>query len=202
MNEKAAYELTIAEKLELLTVPDKVDAIWARIEAMLDIDMPTDDGPEDPPVNPPSGSGLWNITGIAIFIAALIATIYFTNKKPNINSNTINTPRDSATTIINQPASTNNKPPPAELIPQSPQRIMQDSSASLQSSLPLPAIMDSLSFKGSDEPSPLLLDSAFNNLPATPVVTPPVDTGKKKGRGVKGITDDDYRIVPDKDSTP
>jgi len=199
MDEKAAYELTIAEKLEQLTVPDKVDAIWARIEALLDIDMPTDDGSGEPLVNPPSGSGLWNITGIALFIAALIATIYFTSKKPNINTNTINTPRDSVTTIINRPASTNNKPPPAELAPQPSQRSIPDSSASLQSSLPLPVSIDSLSFKGIDNPSALLSDSIANNLPATPVVTPPADTGKKKGRGVKGITDSDYRIVPDKD---
>ena len=44
MNNKQAYEITITSKLEALPLPDMEDAIWSRIEAQLDIDLPTDDG--------------------------------------------------------------------------------------------------------------------------------------------------------------
>src|SRR5688572_17584023 len=117
MNQKAAYEMTITEKLEQLTVPDKVDAIWARIETQLDIDMPTDEGASDPSLNPSSGNGLWNLA-IIVFIAALIAIIYFTNKKTNTNNNTYS---PDTKTIITSPGHTNDKPPPERNFVPAPQ---------------------------------------------------------------------------------
>ena len=44
MRNKETYELTITSKLEALPLPNLEDAIWSRIEAQLDIDLPTDDG--------------------------------------------------------------------------------------------------------------------------------------------------------------
>ena len=64
--------LTITEKQELLTVPDIVDAIWARIESQVDIDMPADYGALNPSPNPPAGTGSWNGVIMTIFIAALV----------------------------------------------------------------------------------------------------------------------------------
>ena len=58
MNERKAYEQTIKGKLEAIPLPDMEDAIWARIETQLDIDMPTDDGGGNAPSpNNPSGFG-------------------------------------------------------------------------------------------------------------------------------------------------
>lgn len=40
-----AYEQMIAEKLEGVEIPDMADAIWARIETALDVEMPVNDTP-------------------------------------------------------------------------------------------------------------------------------------------------------------
>src|SRR5215203_5122305 len=116
MHQKAGYEITITEKLEQLSVPDMVDAIWARIETQLDIDMPPDEGPSEPPATPRSGGWIGTI-----FIAAIVAIIYFTNVKNNNDNN--NLPVIPATpAIISAPGSENDKPPPSrQNIPLAPQ---------------------------------------------------------------------------------
>lgn len=201
MDQRAAYEMIIAEKLEQLSAPEQVDAIWARIEGMLDTEMPADDGPGDPPVTPPSGRRARRVGGVAIFFAALIATMYFINKKPITNTGNTTTPFDSTTTIIEHRNNANNKPPPVNSMQPSRQPV-PNKDAPVQPSVPLPVNMDSLLFKGRDVPAAVRTDSVMNSPPFTPVLTPPADTVKKKSRGVKGITDDDYRIVPKKDSVP
>ena len=75
MNQKKAYEQIITGKLEALPLPDLADAIWARIETQLDIDMPEGDG--GPGSGPSSGGGWIGGAGLFVFVAALI-TIFFT----------------------------------------------------------------------------------------------------------------------------
>ena len=48
MRKKETYEVTLTSKLEALPLPNLEHMIWSRIEAELDIDMPTDDGGEIP----------------------------------------------------------------------------------------------------------------------------------------------------------
>jgi hypothetical protein len=168
-----------------------VDAIWARIETRLDIDMPPDEGPADPPSTPPAGAGSWTRVVVTVFVAALIATIYFTNRKTNTNNNQSIAPDN--TTIITSPDNTNDKPPPARAILPSQQQIQQDRNAPLS----LPPNQDSFSTVGDGAGVPVP-DSIVTNpvlAPALPVILP-VDTSKKKGRGVQGINDGDYRITP------
>lgn len=195
MNQKAAYELTITEKLEQLTVPDMVDAIWARIETQLDIDMPPDQGPSEPPSSPLTGGGLW--IG-SLFIAALIATIYFITNKSNTNNNQQN-PADSIN-IINSPVNTIDRSPPSPDIQSSPTAVPGQNNS-------IPAIINNDSTV-----TPFLNDSIVNAIPdsigndlaidAPPITRQPDTVSKKKGRGVKGIKDSDYRIEPvKKDST-
>lgn len=195
MNQKAAYELTITEKLEQLTVPDMVDAIWARIETQLDIDMPPDQGPGEPPHSPLTGGGFW--IG-SLFIAALIATIYFITNKSNTNSNQQN-PEDSIK-IINSPINTIDRSPPLP-------GTQSSSTASPGQNNSIPVIINNDSTI-----TPALNDSIVNTvsdsigndlaIDAQPLTQQPDTTSKKKSRGVKGIKDSDYRIEPvKKDST-
>jgi hypothetical protein len=192
MDQKAAYEMTITEKLELLTVPDMVDAIWTRIETQLDIDMPPDEGPANPPSAPPAGAGSWTRVVITIFVAALVATIYFPNRKTNTNNKNQSISPDS-TTIITSPDNTNDKPPPARAILPSLQQIQPKKNTPL----PLPPNQDSFNTVGDGAGIPIP-DSVVSHpvsAPAPPVMSP-ADTSKKKGRGVQGIKDADYRITP------
>ena len=194
MDQKATYEITIAEKLEQLNVPDMVDAIWARIETQLDIDMPPDDAPAGG--QSPTGGGSWRIAGIIVFVAALVATLYFTNRKPTNNNQDKNI--ESPATITN-PGNTFDKPPPRTVTP-----VRQFAPATNGDALTnSPLLIDSSIDPAPDQQVP---ESRTDSLAVIPPVAPPVfvpgDTIGKKRRGVQGITDDDYRIVPKKkDST-
>ena len=82
MNLLPTYEQTIANKRGGIEVPDMADAIWGRIEAVLDVEMPE-------PVTPPPVQGkpfykhpaVWIISaGILAIIIALF--ILLRNEKP------------------------------------------------------------------------------------------------------------------------
>jgi hypothetical protein len=45
MNQLPTYEQTIAQKREEIEIPDMADAIWGRVEAALDVEMPVNDTP-------------------------------------------------------------------------------------------------------------------------------------------------------------
>jgi hypothetical protein len=190
MNNKLKYELTITEKLEQLSVPDAVDAIWARIEATLDLDMPTDEGPNEPPAGSPSGPGFW--FG-AVFLVALLSVVYFVNNKDVSQESGINiSPVTPA--VIQAPEGNIDKPPPL----QAGERIMSTGSGTpADTALTLPVENDPVVDAGTDLPLPRT-DSAHTRppieAPLIPVQIP--DTVPKKSRGVKGIKDGDYRIEP------
>ena len=202
MNQKATYELTITEKLEQLTAPDMVDAIWARIEAQLDIDLPTDDGPTNPPAAPKSGPTKWINRGFIIAAVAIVLIYFFNNRKQVIPSNDqptitapVTTPNNNASPVRNNSPGTNNANTP-----------QNNSSAPTTSSTGLP--VDSNATIPVTVPLQLAPDSntVQTNAPVVnlPLVTPQKNTppdSTKKGRGVKGITDSDYKIVPKKDSS-
>lgn len=196
MDQKAVYEITVTEKLEQLTVPDLADTIWARIETQLDIDMPTDDGPSEPPTKPSWGNGF----GLGlVFIAALISIIYFVNVKPNAAKND-STVSPETPTIISAPANENDKRPPSPniIIPSSP-IIRQNDSVNLPPDNAVTTVIDSAVGTGQT-----ITDSVKGEpVVLTPTIVNPtaVDTKAKKNRGVKGIQDADYRVVPAKKDT-
>ncbi len=198
MNERATYELTIAEKLEQLKAPQLVDSIWARIEAQLDLDMPTDDGPSNPPAPPTAGPGKWIGAGILGLILLFFAYQFINNKQQPAPAKqpVIETPASNSTT-----EQTAQPPPNNTAVPvQQPVRNKAangdvinkpDSSNNI---LPQPLVLPAQdNVAGNDEVLPA---APLNNVP--PVAAP--DTIPKKTRGVKGINNDDYRIVPKKDS--
>lgn len=45
MNILPTYEQMIAERMEGIEIPDMADAIWSRIEAALDVELPVEDKP-------------------------------------------------------------------------------------------------------------------------------------------------------------
>jgi hypothetical protein len=195
MDRKKAYEQIIAGKLEALPLPDMADAIWSRIETQLDWEMPTDDGGGSGP-GAPSGGNWMGRAGLFVFIAAFVTIflIYKNNKKAEPLVQPEPTVQPAQPPL---PAGTNNLinqgrkgeiplPQNQEVVPAT------RSGADSASSTPLPVTL-----------------APTDSVHQTTVIPPPfvpigADTAppKRKPRGVTGITDDDYRIVPDKkDST-
>jgi hypothetical protein len=206
MNQKATYEITITEKLGQLPLPDLRDAIWSRIEAQLDSDMPTDDNNDPGPSNnggPTSWRGL-KIFGSFIAIVAVI-TIFLTNKNNTPLPGAGNAPAPTSNgTMINKD-NTGISPPPLQR--------GGASSAMPPGTFPSEEIYTPVT--GSDSAfsqPPFTISPVVQDTPVTTVFNPPSkqetgppprqDTVQKKPRGVKGITDNDYRINLKKDSVP
>jgi cytoskeletal protein RodZ len=193
MDQRLSYEQLIAGKLQSIPVPDMSDAIWARVEAQLDIDMPTDDG-GSAPQSPPSGPGIigW---GLSVFVVVLISL--FLLYKNNSKNSPIQTP-----STTNQPISTpveNSAGPPEQdakdirrSITADPQTPVDNATVKQDSIAPDPIVVN----------TPLRVDSISREITQPPVASSlPRDTtatGKKK-KGVSGISEADYRIVPKKD---
>jgi hypothetical protein len=73
MNELPAYEQIIAEKLEGIEIPDMADAIWGRIEAALDVEMPVE--------APPQGTPFYKHPDTWVIIAMIIALFFLPHKR-------------------------------------------------------------------------------------------------------------------------
>lgn len=188
MNEHLPYEVIIAQKLQDLPSPDMADAIWTRIEKQLDIDMPTDDGGNAP--SSPTSGGWIGGAAFGLFVAALITIfLLYRNEKsttpqvqpqsipatqsPVENSNDTVRAAEPNNIILRPPASDAEPPPPGVAAPQA---TLPDSNAA----------------------------NEVTNLPdsvrSAPVISPPqqqpVQDSVKPRRGVAGISDSNYRIVP------
>jgi hypothetical protein len=79
-----AYEQTIAERLEGIEIPDMADAIWGRIAAALDVEMPVHDAPAAPEGTPFfKDPAVWVISaGILAIIIALFILFSSRNTTP------------------------------------------------------------------------------------------------------------------------
>lgn len=196
MNQRAQQEILIAEKLEQLSIPDMVDAIWSRIENQLDIDLPTDEGPGGPDAPSTPGKGAWVKPGIFLFVTAFFLAIYFINNKKDTNSNSI--PVETEKPVFISPDQKEAGPPGIQGV--GGQRSLQtDPNGQLipftdSGAADSPGPIDNL--QTDSNPLPVNDDSPVISLPPVDVIKP--DTGKKKSRGVKGINPGDYKVVPSK----
>jgi hypothetical protein len=193
MDQRLKYEQLIAGKLESLPFPDMEDAIWARVKAQLDIDLPPGDDEGGAPQSP-TGPGIvgW---GLSIVIIALV-TAFFINKNPKAKElKNITAPTEQ----IILPAEQTKGPPgtatslpsgsrPVKNLPGSP--LIQNTVDSVQQqdiTIILPNAIDSS--KGNPAP-PVTLNVPTDSIPSV----------KKKGKGISGMKDEDYKIVPKKDN--
>lgn len=192
MNERKAYEQTIKGKLEAIPLPDMADAIWARIETQLDIDMPTDgSGGDAPSPNNPSGFGWIGGVGIIIFVVALIS-IFINNDKTNTEptptpTETSITPRDTVTPSVTPITNQEDDPvvvKPSNRLGAPPIDTSNASTPNLAPPFVAPVVNDTT--------------SAVSRATVPDVQLPDTTAPKKKGRGVQGINDNHYRIVPAK----
>lgn len=197
MDQKTTYEQLITEKLEGMPVPDMADAIWARIETQLDLDMPTDDGGSDPAPDAPSGSGWVGGAGLFAFVVALV-TLFIINKNHKKKEPVI--PSTNTTQKINDVQ--NSK---AEVAPDSLKQVDWRPQAVIPENPVNPTLIPQDDTRKEDTiaivPQAVLIQPFVpDTIHTITTMTPPKvnqDTVKpKKSRGVPNITDNDYRIVP------
>jgi hypothetical protein len=186
MSQPTTYEQLIAQKLQELAVPDQADAIWATIEQQLNIEMP----------NSSSGSGglnnsNWWIGGGSLFtLLVAIATYIYVSKQDLESEKPIK--EKPAAIQHHQPLKNNedmssHKLSPIEIRQNKPTTAPEANGQEVEETEPS-------SVKETVESAPV------QNVAAPAVLPLPPDTvvAKKKPRGVKGISSEDYRIVPSK----
>ena len=197
MNQKQAYEITITSKLEALPLPNLEDAIWSRIEAQLDTDLPSDDGGGNTPApKSPINFGWFGGAGLFCVTAVLFSLFMLTQSKDrerstNTSSQEISTGQVDSTSAESPPQATPRRRPPTAL---SPNITSNDSNTAF---IPID------SSATVNQPFPTLTRDSSQVQFAPPVaIVPQKDTTPpKRSRGVKGISDSDYRIVPKKDTS-
>ncbi|HEY1022259.1 MAG TPA: hypothetical protein VGE06_08090 [Flavisolibacter sp.] len=193
MNKKTTYELTIADKLQQLPLPDMEDAIWARIKTQLDLDLPEGDGGGGNSPQAPSGGWMWS-AGLLAFVAAFL-TVYLLTKNPDAHTTTQTTkpPANAVTAPLPlpipapSPSTTNGRNGPLRVPPEGTATRLpfeENKDSVLSPPLTLQLFPDTQARIPVFVPPPVLQDS---------VLKP-----KSKTRGVKDISDADYRIVPTK----
>lgn len=197
MNQKETYEIIIAQKLEQLPVPAMEDAIWDRISAQLDIEMPQTTPPDN---TPPDNSAFLNTATLFVLLTALSCYLlieFFHQTHKLATPPPVSTPA----TIIKDTV-WHELPPPTLVQPPPEEKKAIDKNAQLQpdtaQSLQSPALTQPEQDSVAAEPQLLI-----NTPPVIVPTPPPVDTAKKpKPKGVRGLTDDDYKIAPKKTGGP
>lgn len=211
MNDRLPYETLIAGKLEALPpLPAMADAIWSRISDELDNEMPTDDAGSGN-AGPGSASGgayLWPGIGLLLLV---VAGLVFWNKQKDAPAFIPTTPIDS-NAVAAPPASEGPLPPGGhrenEIIYQEQLPAAVADSSSEESDMPSAGQSTTLSLDSTAAvESKTVLDvqkSVGNKIEETPgaAIKSMDSPAVKKPRGVTGIDQKEYRIVPGKkDST-
>lgn len=188
MNQPTTYEQLIAQKLNELDVPDQANAIWATIEHQLNIEMPVDG----------TGSGYasdfyrWIGGGsLLTFVIAAFTYILVSKQQP-----------ESERKIHEKPPIV--QPKPAEDAKDAPEVSLQGipTKVTARPTEHVPA-----SEQSAKVPQQASRDTVVAPAPkvAEPPATMPIKTDttvtRKKPRGVTGITDADYRLVPSQKDT-
>jgi hypothetical protein len=195
MNQPLTYEQLIAQKLQELDVPDQANVIWATIEQQLNIEMPANG-------NNSSGSGGFNnpnrwIGGGSLFTLIVAIVTYIFISKQNLES----------------PKNLKEKP---ATIQQQHEPLQNKEDLSTHSLKPVDVdkkpetVRDNVSPREEEteqtSPGTETVKSSPKQREAEKIeiIPPQADTvvERKKPRGVRGISDADYRLVPSpKDST-
>ncbi|KIC93279.1 hypothetical protein [Flavihumibacter solisilvae] len=217
MSQVLPYEQLIAAKLEQLPpLPALADDIWLRIEKELDEDPPTgEDGEDNDPSGPvpAGGSGQgWSGWSFLIFLGAASLLLFRETGNIRLNDFRLNEPTQTYRMIgpsvapkpvLQQPDhkdSAISLPPvePAERLPANSKVITGVDSLDVK-----PAVGNQSGIKVPDEPVtrqdsnnllvPLSVSGAREKKPDS------VSGGRKKPSGIP-ISQDEYRVVPKKDS--
>ena len=192
MDERLQYEQLIGSKLQSLPIPNIEDAIWARVKAQLDIDLPSDENNSEDEPQSPKGPGIvgW---GLSLLIIALVSTFLVLKNKPTVEDKSVpSTTREQ----LNSPSVQNTGPPPSS---DNTTKRTPAANNKGSGSVPPPAF-DSPDRRLVTTPIDLGMDSSNTKLTVPLVLAPPQKTGSvtqvKRGKGMKNLNDSDYRIVP------
>ena len=207
MNQPTTYEQLIAAKLQELSAPTKIDAIWARIEQQLDVEMPTDEsGSTDTGASSHPGFFFPGSKFLYVFLAA-VAGIYLLTRPSTTQNESLETKgqqtfqfSDSLNSLKDPVKNTDSEIIFSDKadISVNEQTISNDSTPIVVSD-PEPAAIVTKEPESVVKSPITTANNETKKLPE-PIIN---DTTVKKRRGVPGINLSDYKITPvKKDNQP
>jgi hypothetical protein len=196
VNKRTPYEIIIAEKAEQQPLPDMADAIWAAVSTGLNaLPSPAGEGPGGPATPAAKSISAWHFVwyGIGVAVIVAMAVLIWWNRQPGRPLPQKHQPVPARSTPANQPLKESRhndsirlKPSGTPFVPSKKEKPMFIDSTRRLNDTPLinrsPA---AIQITPPRLPSIIVSDTASTALPPA-----------KKPRGVKGITDSDYKIVP------
>lgn len=207
MNQPTTYEQLIAAKLQELSAPAKIDAIWARIEQQLDVEMPTDEsGPTDTGALSHPGFFSPGNKFLYIFLAAVVGIYFLTRtdaiqNEPPINNSQLPFEIIDSTAGLKDPIKNRDNEVIFTDKADMPVNDLGVSNDSIMTPIEKPAPAEIVTKEPAPSiPPPVSTSIHETKKPPAPTVT---DTSSKKGKGIKGLNLSDYKIVPvKKDNQP
>jgi len=204
LNERTSYEQLIAEKAGQCTVPDMADAIWATIDAGL-YGTPGDANNSSQPGNPDVTAvkfnhwrKLWLFAGSGIVLTAIVLIWLNYKSEKNIREHFPRQPVKQSSPVQPKIDSLQKDSVTAKkathiysLTAPTAVPLKADSSAVKKDTLANLPPVNVLKIDSVQQHQQLIPDSSASLPPPPP----------RKPRGVKGITLDDYKIVPAKKDT-
>jgi hypothetical protein len=186
MNLLPPYEQTIADLKEGIEIPDMADAIWGRVEAALDAEMPVNDPPAAPGKPFFKKPAVWIISAgiLAIIIALfLLYKSRRTTPPPHRNLPQHTAPTVKPDTSLQQEFKPPEKPKP---VPEKKTKtFVLDTAANRAVINEKP---DSLL-----KASPVIITPPAIKMPPPGMMNPPIDIKPRKKYGVQ-VSDSDYRF--------
>jgi hypothetical protein len=195
------YETLIAQKAEQLVVPDMADSVWASIEQQMDGGISPDEG-NDPSGNPTPPKGLTGLgKGLYLFATMAVAgTSFFilTNKEKHpqesVPEQRIIQPVQPNTSTQDSNHQTTASPVDKKITPSLPKVVQPNSTNTINIPDIVPLNADSLTSIITPFVIPDTMTAKKDNLPPAIDSTTTNPPPGKKTKGVKGISNDDYKI--------
>lgn len=191
MNQLPTYEQTIAELKDGIEIPDMADAIWGRVAAALDVEMPVNDTPAAPQGKPFfKNPAVWVISAgiLAIIIALFLLSRYWRTAPPpprDLPQHTEPTIKPDTTTKQEFKPPDKLKPVPKKNTRTTYENQVVDTAAH---SVFTNAKTDSLL-----KTQPVNIAPPTINIPPPGMINPPIDIKPRKKYGVE-VSDSDYRF--------
>lgn len=199
MNTPTPYENLIAAKLDQIPVPDMADSIWNSIEMQLDADV-VDETPDKKTSPKNTGKGWYGFIGAIVVATSLWWYFHDSSNVPPQTTPQKTIPATEKIAPVTDSQSIIHYKTTEKPIPIVPVNTQKDTislyhllppdipvdSAMIQKEIPTPA--DSSFFH--NEKSPVRVLDSISTFPV-----------RKKYKGVKGITNEDYKLSVNPDST-
>lgn len=189
MNLLPTYEQIISDRQDDIEIPDMADAIWGRVEALLDVEMPVHDTPAAP-----EGKPFFKDPAVWIICAGIIAIIialFFLNRKPAPTPQHL--PQQTMPAIQPDTAMKQDFKPPPDTVQSAPEKKIRPINKKQVVDTTAQNVLMNVKTDSLLKPQPVIVAPPAIKIPPAGTLNPPIDIKPRPKYGVV-VSDSDYRF--------